>query len=334
MWEIRRYNADDRKEWDAFVATARNATFLFRRDYMDYHSDRFADCSLLAYRRGKLRAILPANIGGDILYSHQGLTYGGWVYSSHGLDTTEIFLLWRAWLDYCSEQGIRNIIYKPLPYIYFRRPSEEDRYMLFLSGAEKIACSVSSAINLTDNPGFNTLQKRHLKETTGIFYGHLITARTREYVKEFHTLLESCLQQRHSTLPVHTYEELQLLMDRFPDSIVIWGAYAEDEPGMLGGVCVYLTERCVHCQYIATSPQGRQLNILSQLFSEMIERYAAEGWLYFDFGISNEDGGRYLNPGLNRQKTSYGASGVAYETYRINVSGALESLPSELWPPR
>ena len=334
MWEIRRYDASLKKEWDALAEEGRNTTFLFRRDYMEYHSPRFEDHSLLAYRKGKLRAILPANIIGDTLYSHQGLTYGGWVYSSHGLDTTEIYLLWRAWLDYCRERGIRKIIYKPLPYIYFRRPSEEDRYMLFLSGAEKRACSVSSAIDLADNPGFNTLQKRHLKETAGIFYGHLITAPARGYVEEFHSLLQTCLQERHSTLPVHTYEELQMLMDRFPDRIKIWGAYAEDEPGMLGGVCVYLTERCVHCQYIATSARGRELNILSPLFSEMIERYAAEGYRFFDFGISNEEGGRYLNPGLNRQKTSYGASGVAYETYRISVSDALESLPSELWPPR
>ena len=38
MFEIRRYSADKADEWNAFVATSKNGTFLFDRRYMDYHS--------------------------------------------------------------------------------------------------------------------------------------------------------------------------------------------------------------------------------------------------------------------------------------------------------
>ena len=44
-----------------FLDTPKNATFLFRRDYMDYHRDRFADHSLMIFRGEKLAALLPAN---------------------------------------------------------------------------------------------------------------------------------------------------------------------------------------------------------------------------------------------------------------------------------
>lgn len=45
MFEIRKYNDAYKEVWNAYVEHARNATFLFNRNYMDYHSDRFKDYS-------------------------------------------------------------------------------------------------------------------------------------------------------------------------------------------------------------------------------------------------------------------------------------------------
>ena len=45
---------------------------------MEYHSGRFKDYSLMVYSdKGKLLTILPANYRNDRLYSHEGLTFGG-----------------------------------------------------------------------------------------------------------------------------------------------------------------------------------------------------------------------------------------------------------------
>lgn len=79
MFEIIRYSSDRKAEWDDFINRSKNGTFLFRRDYMDYHSDRFSDHSLMFYFKGRLYAVLPATVVGGTLYSHQGLTYGGLV---------------------------------------------------------------------------------------------------------------------------------------------------------------------------------------------------------------------------------------------------------------
>ena len=54
MFEIRRYTADRADEWNLFVAASKNGTFLFDRRFMDYHSDRFRDHSLMVYRDGRL----------------------------------------------------------------------------------------------------------------------------------------------------------------------------------------------------------------------------------------------------------------------------------------
>lgn len=327
--EILRYNRNQKEEWDAFVENARNTSFLFQRDFMEYHSDRFIDHSLMAYRKGKLIAVLPANISDSTLHTHQGLTYGGWVLAPKGLDTTEIFEIWRHWLKYCQREEIEKIVYKPLPYIYAEMPSEEDRYMLFLSGANLVSTNISSAIDMESNPGFDKLQRRHLKKAIEEVEIGIITT---EGMEEFYRMLENCLRERHGERPVHTVTELNYLIEKFPDNIKIYGSYSKLNEELLAGVCVFETGMTAHCQYIATTKQGREINALAPLFAQLTDHYEEYGFRYFDFGISNEKDGLLLNKGLNRQKTSYGGSGVAYTRYEINVSDALKSLPTVLWP--
>lgn len=337
-WNIKRYDKSREEEWNAFAGTARNATFLFQRGFMDYHSDRFSDHSLMAFRNGKLSALLPANIKDGILMSHHGLSYGGWILPERGPDTTELFGMWREWLAYCRDAGIRAVEYKPLPYIYAKSPSQEDLYLLALSGATLLEANVSTTIDLRHNPGFNKLQRRHLKEARTETYYNVHQSQDRTAIKEFHGMLETCLRERHDTIPVHNLEDLQLLMDRFPENIRIWAAYSKETDRMVGAICVFETLMCVHCQYIATTTEGRRCNALALIVDEMVDAYTGlslkADLRYLDFGISNEEGGRLLNAGLNRQKTSYGGSGTVCLKYEINVASALESLPSELWPGR
>ena len=68
MLEVRRYTGEHSDEWNRFVAASKNGTFLFDRNYMDYHADRFSDHSLMIYRNGSVYALLPANVKDDTLY--------------------------------------------------------------------------------------------------------------------------------------------------------------------------------------------------------------------------------------------------------------------------
>ena len=77
--EVVRYAPEHRAAWDALIDTARNGLFLFRRDYMDYHADRFEDISGIALVDGAVVAVLPASIdqASGLATSHGGLTFGG-----------------------------------------------------------------------------------------------------------------------------------------------------------------------------------------------------------------------------------------------------------------
>ena len=95
MITLRKYTLGNASEWDELIAKSKNGTFLFQRSFMDYHSDRFTDCSLIFEKKGKVIACFPANYSktDNSIYSHQGLTYGGLVLSKQTTtdDVLEMF---------------------------------------------------------------------------------------------------------------------------------------------------------------------------------------------------------------------------------------------------
>jgi hypothetical protein len=55
------------------------------------------------------------------------------------------------------------------------------------------------------------------------------------------------------------------------------------------------------------------------VFDSLITQYST-GKRYFDFGISTEKGGSYLNRGLAANKEGFGARTIKYDTYEIDVA--------------
>ena len=129
MFEIKPYSPEMKSEWDAFVDASKNGLFLFFRDYMDYHHDRFEDHSIVVYRQNKLYALLPANISHDVLYTHQGLTFGGLIVDEH-FTAAESLTVFKIINAYLRNEGIRKVVYKAIPWLYHQQPAEEDLYAI------------------------------------------------------------------------------------------------------------------------------------------------------------------------------------------------------------
>ncbi|MDE6217845.1 MAG: hypothetical protein K2F64_02465, partial [Muribaculaceae bacterium] len=233
---IRRYNSDDAQLWDNFVREARNSSLLSLRTYMDYHSDRFHDHSLIAYKGTKPIALLPANLTPDgTLHSHQGLTFGGWILPPRHVDGVDIMELFEESISYMRREGIIRLDYKPTPVIYHTQPSEEEIYALLRLGAQPTGYNLSEAIRLRHTPGLNTLRRRQLRKAA--LHPTTITEATPEngILEAFYAMLEECLKQRHGAKPVHTLAELRRLQQLHPENIrihaVIDGAETrEDRP--------------------------------------------------------------------------------------------------------
>ena len=308
---VTKYTDSDKNLWDTFLSNSKNGIFMFNRNFMEYHKDRFTDNSLLFYDDDKLIALFPACIKDGILYSHGGLTYGGFI-TGNDMKQHHMNDCFFALKEYAAQNGIKEIIYKHIPHIYHKQPAEEDLYSLFTIGAQILKIEASTSLNL----------RLPLKMPKGRKAQVCRARREGVEIKEtddfeaFIVLENSVLQERHGTKAVHTSEELRLLQSRFHQDIKLLGAFYQGK--LIAGTVLFIYDNVVHTQYMAANETAREIGALDLAIATVIESYKdSKNWL--DFGISTEDGGYYLNEGLIAQKEGFGGITNVYQTWRISI---------------
>lgn len=319
MITVTRYTPQNHQTWNEFVKQSRQGTFLFDRNYMDYHQDRFHDHSLMIYYKDKLYALLPANevvsassneIPQKELVSHQGLTYGG-LLTCNKMTAELTCETFEAIGNYLKQEGFSKLTYKAIPWIYHKIPSEEDLYALIHVGKASLSArEISTTILLQNKLRFSEQRRRGVNKAKK--NSLIIRQSSQEDVFAFWNILNNNLQQKYHTRPVHSNEELQLLMSRFPENIIGYSVLKDAE--VIAGTIIFITPQVIHTQYIGASEKGKEEGALDLLFDYLINQ---KKWNapYFDFGKSTEDRGNYLNTNLIHQKEGFGGRGVAYDTY-------------------
>lgn len=310
--QIIKYEKKQKLVWDSFITKAKNGHFFFYRDYMEYHNDRFQDFSLMIYNdKGNIMALLPASINGDTVISHGGLTFGGFVCDSK-MTAAKMLDVFANVKHFLKNAGVRMFIYKCMPAIYNKYPSDEAMYALFRNNAELYRRDVSFSIYQPDRLGYQEQRKRAVKKG----YIHQYILHESSKYEEYLSLLDKILIKYHGTHPVHSAEELRMLAGKFPDNIKL---YTAEKNGQIeAGTVLFLQVGVVHTQYLANSDEGRKTGALDCLLDWLItDVYKDKTW--FDFGISCEQEGRYLNEGLAAQKEGFGARAVVHDFYRIEL---------------
>lgn len=311
---IKRYETTDKAVWDAFIDASKTPMFMFKRDYMDYHKDRFRDHSLMFYKENKLIAVLPASEKEKCLFSHGGLTYGGLII---GCDTKQkcvcdCFCMLR---EYLTNHSISEMIYKTIPHIFHKQPAEEDLYALYRVGGIVKSITASTVIDL-QNP---LSMKKGRKAQISRAKREGVTVKRLENRNDYYSFMEledEVLQLRHNVKSVHSCEEMFMLHEKFPNNIHLYGAIYEDS--IIAGSVVYEYDNVIHTQYMAANDLAKKIGGLDLTISKIMLDYSqTKKWL--DFGISTENGGLYLNEGLVAQKESFGGRTIAYSIWRLLV---------------
>ena len=309
MFDIIRYTSARADEWNQFVATSKNGTFLFDRLYMDYHADRFEDYSLMFYRNGELYAILPANKEGNVLWSHRGLTYGGLLMTTDSKTAIvrDVFVAANAFL---RQEGFRQVIYKHIPWVYASMPSEEDLFALNnVCKAQVCSRDVATVVKLSHRLPLSELRRRCVKRALKAE----VEIKEIQDCSMFWPLLEDNLKTRYNARPVHTLEEIALLKSRFPQQIRLFVACKDGR--VIGGAILYICAHTIKTQYISANEEGRRVGALDLLFTTLLDKYSEKGIAYFDFGTSNRADNNDLNDSLIFQKEGFGGRAVCYDTY-------------------
>ncbi|TWI03240.1 hypothetical protein IQ05_00171 [Flavobacterium tiangeerense] len=310
---IKKYEPTDYKLWNDFIGQAKNATFLYHRDFMEYHKDRFVDFSLLIYFNSQLIGVLPANRVEDTVFSHQGLTYGGLVTTDKSKLKT-ILMAFKKVLYFLNHNAVQKLYLKAIPSIYCNKPSDELLYALFLADAKLVRRDSLAVIDLTQNITFDRSRKN------GIIRGiknNLVVKEENNFNSFWDKVLIPNLKAQHQIEPVHTVQEIEFLKTKFPENVRQFNVYNKDV--IVAGATIFETDTVTHCQYLSKFENGKKLGSLDILFQHLIYQVFAHK-RYFDFGISNEQNGKLLNEGLSYWKESFGARTIIQDFYEVQTA--------------
>ena len=300
------------------MTKSKNATFLFFRDFIEYHQDRFEDYSLLVYKNKALITVFPANKFNNKIYSHQGLTYGGLVLNDE-ITFNSVMKSYQSILQFLNKKNIAELEIKPLPKIYHTLPSDEIDYLLFKTNADLVKKDITSVIDAKYKlEMLSSNRKRGLKKGKS---QNLKVVETEGFQDFWNEILIPNLKIIHNVKPVHSLEEIIHLKSKFPKHIRQFNVYKNDN--VVAGATVFETKHVAHIQYISANSDKQELGSLDLLFDILIKDIFKTK-KYFDFGISNESQGQHINEGLLSWKESFGARSIVHDCYSIQTKNYVE----------
>jgi hypothetical protein len=314
-YSVRQYETGDYAIWNAFIIESKNATFLFYRDFMEYHQDRFEDFSLLVFHKQKLMAVLPANRVINEIHSHQGLTYGGLIYKE-SLKLASVIEVFSKILEFLNQNNFSKIFIKTVPCIYHQKPAEEVLYALFLAEAKLIRRDSLAVIDLKKE---FSISKGRLEGVNKGSKNGLIVVEETDFEAFWNTVLIPNLDLKHQAKPVHSLKEIKILHAKFPQNIRQFNVYSGNK--VVAGTTIFESSQVAHAQYISANERKNELGSLDFLYHYLLTEIFY-GKMFLDFGISNESQGKKLNNGLSFWKESFGANIVVQDFYEVETSNA------------
>ncbi len=308
-FRIEKYHAGWQDQWNRCVEAAPVGFFLHNRHYMDYHSERFEDFSLLILQGNELIGCVPAHRTGNRLFSHSGLSFGGWL-MRRNYSPAKMREIWRLLLSFLKENNIDDFRLTTAPFFFRAYLSAYDDYIFREFGkVEKTARHWMIDTRKKQDTLLNADRRRSLKKLPDL--------RVEDSTdwESFWPVLEANLKVRHSAVPVHSLDEIRLLHGRFPRNIRLKIVRSKKE--IIGGAVLYDYGQTLHFQYIAVVPDASLRPAVDRLVFEIIrENYAR--YPFIGLGTSETPDGKEKS--LSYWKYSLGAEPFPQYSYLFDVA--------------
>lgn len=319
--EVIEYDKQHKEQWEQFVLTSNNGTIFHTRKFLSYHPpERFKDNSLLFINNNKILSVLTAadinRDGRKLLISHQGASYGGFVYKDN-LSIKDAFKLTESLIEYTIKEKFERIIITHSPFVYQKRYNNYIDFALIRNGFGYIKREVSSVISLdvTEDDVFS-LFKQEARTAVRRAEKLGVKIRNSDDFEDYYKILENNLALRHNVNPAHSLEDLLKLKKLFPDRIQLAGAYLKDK--MIAGVVnFYCNEKVVLVFYISNNMEYQNYRAVNLLFYEIIKDAIRRGLSFLDFGLFTVN----MDPnwGLGKFKENFGARGILRDTFYLDI---------------
>lgn len=313
-YKVTLYKSSEKETWNNFVEKSYEKTFLFQRDFMEYHSGRFQDFSLMIYKENELIAVLPANRFEDAIYSHQGLTYGGFILDND-LPKSEFNPICQSLTQFLKTQQITSIELKLLPGCYQKNASKMLLDYLANSNAHNFRTDMVLAIDYSEPLQIHKTKLKHFRKNK--IKGFEI--KEADNLDAFwNTVLIPRLQEKHKVKPVHSLEEISSLKSKFPNNIRQFNIYLDSE--ILAGITIFDKGEVIKSQYGATTKHGEKERALEFLFMHLIYKFKEEGRTFFSMGtVRDPERPLGYNEGLLKQKEELGCTVFYQHFYKLDI---------------
>lgn len=263
---ISRYQPSLNEVWNTVVDNSINGTFLHRREFIEYHNDRFIDDSLVFFEGNQVIGVFPAEVENKQVYSHRGLTYAGWIVVK-GLSQETLQRMVLGTMQYYRSKGFKVLEIKSVPDFFCHESQVELFEAIHFAGLkirENAVFHVSALpCQITDRG-----RKWGLKKAVSFGLRVMVEEDFQEFWKN---VLEPHLNDKFQNRPVHSLEEIQLLKSRFPENIKTYTVQKEGET--LAGTVLFIDKDFLHTQYIASTEKGRDYRALDLLFTKIFEEF-------------------------------------------------------------
>jgi len=307
-YSIQKYHPRKAQAWNDFIERSSNGTFLHNRNYMDYHARRFDDASLMIYDGEKLKAVLPAHRINNFLYAHNGLTYSDFIFHFK-LKLEHKIAIVQTVLAYLQANGITHLQVKSIPFVFTRIIDQSNEYIYQQLQARLLMLKPFFVRFRNNAVKINRNRIKNFKKMSQKAYQW---EENPAGLEAFWKIVENNLQERYNSNPIHTFEEMQLLMKRFPDKIKLFTV--KENQNILAGALVYYINRAMHFQYIHSVTHNEEREAVEWLIYEILKHH--EHQQYISFGTSAVEENN-LNKGLVYWKQSWGCTLINQSIYEI-----------------
>lgn len=316
--KIEQYNESLKNEWDEFIASSINGTFLHSRDFYNHnHLNSLDDYSLIFRKDNNIVAVIPATMYEKnkvkIIHSHPRSTYGGIVIKEKTA-TSLIFEVIDVLIEHCKSINVNELIVRPVFSIYSNNEADNILYALYSKGFLLYFQDIEFAIVLNEDykKDFSNSSIRAIKKAKK----SEVKVSVNKDLNVFWQILSQNLIEKHQAKPVHNIHEITRLVELVGDNKVkLFVASLNEE--ILGGILTFVTNKnVIHAQYIASKSEFQELRPLNLIIEHISDWAYNNGFKYFNLGMSNEPGEKKLNEGLTRFKESFGSKALLRQTYK------------------
>ena len=272
--------------WNFFVENSNGGTIFHRLDFLKYHGDKFNENHLVIYKGETPIGILPLSITNNIAKSPYGGSYGGPIFLKN-LNYKESDEIIETILNYLINIGVDTfIITLPISQCY-KIHSYTFIFCLLERNFECINRDISSIVLINKNKNILdqiTSRARNMINKASKFDIDIISNGS---IPDFWKVL-NLTYQKHGVNPTHSFDQFQYLYGKLPGKIYVDVAYYKNIP--ISGIGYFVINNLGNSSfYFAQDPEFQNMQALSLLIYNGLEKSKQINDLWFDFGTSTSN---------------------------------------------